>query len=72
MPGNWRLTFRIDGKDAVHASHDDDMIMRLEKPLGTSAASWLRVQEAVDLWQARQQPKRFATIKRLPASAVAG
>ena len=48
-----------------------DMAMRLEKLFGTSPESWLRMQEAVDLWAARQQPERFATIKRLLASAPA-
>ena len=54
-----------------HRSLSPDMAMRLEKLLGTSAESWLRMQESVDLWDARQQPERFATIKRLPASAAA-
>lgn len=54
-----------------HRSLSPDMAMRLEKLLGTSAESWLRMQEAVDLWEARQQPERFATIKRLPAAAAA-
>ena len=51
-----------------HRALSPDMAMRLEKLLGTSAESWLRMQEAVDLWEARQQPARFATIKRLAAS----
>jgi addiction module HigA family antidote len=54
-----------------HRAVSPDMAMRLEKLLGTSAESWLRMQEAVDLWEARQQPERFATIKRLPAAAAA-
>ena len=54
-----------------HRSLSPDMAMRLEKLLGTSAESWLRMQEAVDLWEARQQPERFATIKRLRAVAAA-
>ena len=54
-----------------HRALSPDMAMRLEKLLGPSAESWLRMQEAVDLWEARQQPERFATIKRLPASAAA-
>lgn len=54
-----------------HRALSPDMAMRLEKLLGSSAESWLRMQEAVDLWEARQQPERFATIKRLPASAAA-
>ncbi|KQU78176.1 XRE family transcriptional regulator [Rhizobacter sp. Root16D2] len=54
-----------------HRALSPDMAMRLEKLLGTSAESWLHMQEAVDLWEARQQPDRFAGIKRLPASAAA-
>lgn len=54
-----------------HRALSPDMAMRLERLLGTSAESWLRMQEAVDLWEARQQPERFATIKRLPANAAA-
>jgi addiction module HigA family antidote len=54
-----------------HRALSPDMALRLEKLLGTSAESWLRMQEAVDLWEARQQPERFASIKRLPANAVA-
>lgn len=52
-----------------HRALSPDMAMRLEKLLGTSAESWLRMQEAVDLWDARQQPERFAAIKRWPAAA---
>ena len=54
-----------------HRALSPDMAMRLEKLLGTSAESWLRMQEAIELWDARQQPERFASIKRLPASAAA-
>ena len=54
-----------------HRALSPDMAMRLEKLLGTSAESWLRMQEAVELWEARRQPERFASIKRLPASAAA-
>jgi addiction module HigA family antidote len=54
-----------------HRALSPDMAMRLEKLIGASAESWLRMQEAVDLWEARQQPERFATIKRLPAPAAA-
>jgi addiction module HigA family antidote len=54
-----------------HRALSPDMAMRLEKLLGASAESWLRMQESVDLWDARQQPERFAMIKRLPASAAA-
>lgn len=48
-----------------HRALTADMAMRLEKLLGSSAESWLRMQEAVDLWNSRQQPERFAAIMRL-------
>lgn len=48
-----------------HRALSPDMAMRMEKLLGTSAESWLRMQQAIDLWQARQQPERFASIERL-------
>jgi addiction module HigA family antidote len=48
-----------------------DLAMRLEKLLGASAESWLRMQEAIDLWEARRQPARFAAVKRLPARMTA-
>ena len=48
-----------------HRAVTPDMAMRLEKLLGSAAESWLRMQEAVDLWDTRQQPERFATIKRM-------
>jgi antitoxin HigA-1 len=54
-----------------HRALSPDMAVRLEKLLGTSAESWLRMQESVDLWEARQQPERFATIKRLAAVVAA-
>ena len=54
-----------------HRALSPDMAMRLERLLGSSAESWLRMQEAVDLWEARQRPERFATIKRLPAAPAA-
>ena len=51
-----------------HRALSPDMALRLEKLTGTSAESWLRMQEAIDLWEARQQPERFASIKRLAAA----
>ena len=53
-----------------HRALSPDMAIRLEKLIGTSAESWLRMQEAVDLWEARQQPERFKAIKRLRAAVV--
>jgi addiction module HigA family antidote len=54
-----------------HRALSPDMAMRLEKLLGSSAEGWLRMQQALDLWEARQQPERFADIKRLRTAAAA-
>ncbi len=37
-----------------HKALSGDMAVRLEKLLGTSAECWLNMQQAVDLWRARQ------------------
>jgi len=48
-----------------HRALSPYMAMRLEKLLGTSAGSCLRLQAAVDLWAARQMPERFTNIQRI-------
>lgn len=40
-----------------------EMAARVGKLLNTSAESWLRMQQAVDLWEITQQPERLAGIK---------
>ena len=54
-----------------HRALSPDMAMRLERLTDTSAESWLCMQQAADLWEARQQPERLKAIKRLPAAAAA-
>lgn len=52
-----------------HRALSAEMALRLERLLGTSAESWLRMQEAVDLWDARRHPEKLGAIKRLPIAA---
>lgn len=40
-----------------HAGISADMALRLSDLLGTSAALWLGLQSAYDLWHAAQQPR---------------
>lgn len=47
-----------------HRALSGDMALRLEKLLGSSAESWLNLQQAVDLWEARQDVQRFAHVVR--------
>ncbi|HRN30508.1 MAG TPA: HigA family addiction module antitoxin [Terrimesophilobacter sp.] len=44
------LTRLLNGQSRVTS----EMALRLSKTLGRTAESWLRMQEAHDLWQARQ------------------
>jgi addiction module HigA family antidote len=46
-----------------------EMAARLGKLLGTSPESWLRMQEALDLWEVRQQPEKLAAIKPIRLAA---
>ena len=41
-----------------HAAITADMAVRLEQALGTSAETWLRMQDAYDLWRVRRSKGR--------------
>ena len=45
-----------------------DMAVRLERLLGTTAESWLNMQQAVDLWVLEQDAK-YRRIRRLAVAA---
>lgn len=42
-----------------------DMALRVAKLLNTTPESWLRMQQAVDLWDVQQHPEKLANIKPL-------
>lgn len=46
-----------------------EMALRLSKALGRSPESWLAMQDAYDLWQARKQVK-LGKVKKIPLSAA--
>lgn len=56
----------LHGKRALSA----EMAVRLSRLLDTSAESWLRMQEAVDLWTVAQNPKRVAGIRPIEKRAA--
>jgi addiction module HigA family antidote len=47
-----------------------DMALRVGKLLNTTPESWLRMQEAVDLWNARQTAGKLAEIKPIKSDAL--
>lgn len=46
-----------------------DMAIRVGRLTNTTPESWLRMQEALDLWELERQPKRYEDIKPLRVSA---
>lgn len=48
-----------------------EMATRVGKFLNTTPESWLRMQEAVDLWEVQQQPEKLAGIKPIKAERMA-
>jgi len=48
-----------------------ELAARIAKLLGHTAESWLRMQEALDLWRIAQDPSRLEGITPLPKDAFA-
>ena len=48
-----------------------EMAARIAKLLNTTPQSWLRMQEALDLWEVMQKPDRLAGIKPIGKTAAA-
>jgi addiction module HigA family antidote len=48
-----------------------NIALRVGKFLNTTPESWLRMQTALDLWQARQDPDRLAKIKPIKQDVLA-
>ncbi len=48
-----------------------DMAVRIATLLKTTPESWLRMQEALDLWQVTQEPAKLAAVKPLPSKRLA-
>lgn len=51
-----------------HKKLTPDMAFRLERLLGTKAEVWLGMQQALDLFETRQDSRRFNKITRLEAA----
>src|SRR5439155_310912 len=48
-----------------------ELAARIAKLLGHSPESWLRMQEALDLWRLAQDPSRLAGVEPLPRGRIA-
>lgn len=48
-----------------HAAISINLALRLEQAGLAKADTWLKLQQAYDLWQARHQPQDLSTVRRL-------
>ena len=63
---------RLSVSDLLHGKRamTPEMAARVAKLLNTTPESWLRMQEAVDLWEVRQHPEKLAGIKPIKAERL--
>ena len=63
---------RLSVSDLIHEKRamSPEMAVRIAMLLNTSAESWLRMQEAVDLWTVRQDSDKLASVKPLNKSRL--
>jgi addiction module HigA family antidote len=64
---------RLTVSDLLHEKRamSPEMAARVGKLLNTSPESWLRMQEAVDLWEIGQQPEKLAGIEPIKTELLA-
>jgi len=60
---------RLSVSEILHEKRalSPDMAIRIATLTNTTPESWLRMQEAVDLWELQQQPKRYRHIEPVAA-----
>ena len=63
---------RLSVSELLHEKRglSPEMAARIAKLLRTTPASWLRMQEAVDLWEIEQHPERLAGVCPLDRAIV--
>ena len=64
---------RLSVSDLIHEKRamTPEMAARIGKLLETSPESWLRMQDAVDLWEVQQHPEKLASIKPIKSALLA-
>lgn len=60
---------RLSVSELLHAKRalSPDMAMRIARLTATTPESWLRMQEALDLWALEKNPKRYRHIEPVAA-----
>ncbi|HEX6795360.1 MAG TPA: HigA family addiction module antitoxin [Casimicrobiaceae bacterium] len=64
---------RLSVSELLHEKRalSPEMAARIAKLLRTTPESWLRMQEAVDLWEIEQHPERIARVRPLDGRLLA-
>ena len=64
---------RLTVSDLLHEKRvmTPEMAARIAKLLNTTPESWLRMQQAIDLWEIEQRPEKLASIKPIKAKLLA-
>ena len=64
---------RLSVSELLHEKRalSPEMSVRIAKLLNTTPESWLRMQEALDLWEVQQQPGKLSAVRPLPKSRLA-
>jgi addiction module HigA family antidote len=64
---------RLSVSELLHEKRalSPEMSVRIAKLLDTTPESWLRMQEALDLWEVQQEPGRLSAVRPLPKSRLA-
>lgn len=60
---------RLSVSELLHEKRalSPDMAIRIATLTNTTPESWLRMQQALDLWELKQQPKRYRHIEPVAA-----
>ena len=64
---------RLTVSELVHEKRrlSAEIAIRLAMVLRTTPETWLRMQQAVDLWEAQQDPGKFEKVQPLPKALLA-
>ncbi len=64
---------RLSVSDLLHEKRvmTPEMAARVARLLNTTPDSWLRMQQAVDLWEVAQKPEKLAGIKPIEKNLLA-
>jgi len=63
---------RLSVSELLHEKRalSPEMAVRIARLLRTTPESWLRMQEAVDLWEVGQQPSKLVAVEPLPKNRL--